>query len=108
MIGDNAEFDAPARREVQLRGRRAHRDLRRRRGQLRRAASGFFGGGLCWWDIGKDSGGIGPLVQGGFDLDKDGKWQLVGQARAPFSEFDDLDNNYQFWGGIRFRPNSWK
>ena len=72
------------------------------------AGKGFIGGGLSWWDIGKDSGGIGPLVQGGFDLDKNGKWQLVGQARAPFSEFGDLSNNYQFWGGIRFRPNSWK
>jgi hypothetical protein len=72
------------------------------------AGKGFFGGGLSWWDIGKDSGGIGLLVQGGFDLDQNGKWQLVGQARAPFSEFDNLDNNYQLWGGIRFRPNSWK
>jgi hypothetical protein len=72
------------------------------------AGKGFFGGGLSFWDIGKDSGGIGLLVQGGFDLDKNGKWQFVGQARAPFSEFDNLDNNYQLWGGIRFRPNSWK
>ncbi len=69
---------------------------------------GFFGGGLSFWDIGKDSGGVGLLLQGGFDLDKNGKWQLVGQARAPFSEFDNLDNNYQFWGGLRFKPNSWK
>ncbi len=72
------------------------------------AGKGFFGGGLSWWDIGKDSGGLGVLVQGGFDLDQNGKWQLVGQARAPFSEFDNLDNNYQLWGGLRFRPNSWK
>jgi hypothetical protein len=69
---------------------------------------GFIGGGLSWWDIGQDSGGLGPLVQGGVDLDKNGKWQLVGQARAPFAEFDNIDNNYQLWGGIRFRPNSWK
>ena len=68
----------------------------------------FFGGGLSWWDIGKDSGGLGPLLQGGFDLDKDGKWQLVGQARAPFDQFDDIDNNYQLWAGFRFRPNSSK
>mgnify|MGYP001309506726 CR=1 FL=1 len=36
------------------------------------------------------------------DLDKDGKWQLVGQARAPFSQFDNLENNYQFWAGLRW------
>ena len=74
----------------------------------RLAGKGFFGGGLSYWDIGKDSGGIGILLQGGFDLDKNGKWQLVGQARAPFSQFDNIDNNYQVWAGFRFRPNSWK
>jgi hypothetical protein len=70
---------------------------------------GFLGGGLSFWDIGKDSSGVGLLLQGGFDLDKDGKWQLVGQTRVPFfDEFDNIENNYQFWGGLRFRPNSWK
>ena len=73
------------------------------------ASRGFIGGGVTWWDMSKDSGGFGLLVQGGFDLDKDGKWQLVGQCRGPFAgEFDDFSNNYQIWGGIRFRPNSWK
>jgi len=70
---------------------------------------GFDGGGLTWWDISKDSGGAGLLVQGGFDLSKDGKWQLVGQTRVPFfSHTDHIDNNYQLWAGFRFRPNSWK
>lgn len=69
---------------------------------------GFLGGGLSWWDVGEDSGGIGVLLQGGLDLRRDGKWQLVVQARTPFSEVDDLENNYQFWGGFRFRPNSEK
>jgi hypothetical protein len=69
---------------------------------------GFVGAGLSWWDIGQDSGGLGPLFQGGFDLDSDGKWQLVGQGRLIFSELDNIDNNYQLWGGIRFRPNAWK
>ncbi len=69
----------------------------------------FFGGGVSWWDIGKDSTGVGLLLQGGFDLDKDGKWQLVGQTRVPFfNQFDNIDNNYQFWGGLRFRPFNWK
>jgi hypothetical protein len=70
---------------------------------------GFFGGGVSWWDAGKDSTGVGLLLQGGFDLDQNGKWQLVGQTRVPFfNQFDDIENNYQFWGGIRFKPNSWK
>lgn len=70
---------------------------------------GFFGGGISWWDIGKDSTGVGLLVQGGYDLTPDGKWQLVGQTRVPFfNQFDNIENNYQFWGGIRFRPFSWK
>jgi hypothetical protein len=70
---------------------------------------GFIGGGVTFWDIFEDDTRfVGLLVQAGFDLSDDGKWQLVGQARAPFDQFDDLDNNYQLWGGIRFRPNSWK
>ena len=73
------------------------------------ASRGFFGGGISWWDIGKDSTGVGLLLQGGYDLSKDGKWQLVGQTRVPFfNQFDNIENNYQFWGGIRFRPFSWK
>jgi hypothetical protein len=46
---------------------------------------GFLGAGLSWFDIGKDSGGLGVLLQGGVDLDKDGKWQFTVKARAPFS-----------------------
>ncbi len=70
---------------------------------------GFIGGGVSFWDIFEDDTRfVGLLVQGGFDLTDDGKWQLVGQARAPFDQFDDLDNNYQLWGGLRFRPNSSK
>ena len=73
-------------------------------------ARGFFGAGLTWWDIGKgsDSGGVGLLYQGGVDLDKEGKWQLVAQARLPFFSHTDVANNYQVWGGFRFLPNSSK
>jgi len=107
MLGDHAQFDAQLGVKFNFEDY-AHTSLFADAAVNYVGGRGFFGGGLSWWDMGKDSGGIGPLVQGGFDLDKDGKWQLVGQARAPFSEFDDLSNNYQFWGGIRFRPNSWK
>jgi hypothetical protein len=75
----------------------------------RTGEKGFFGGGVSWYDIGKDSGGVALLVHGGFDLSKDGKWQIVGQTRLPFfNHFDDVGNNYQLWAGIRFKPNSWK
>ena len=107
MLGDHAQFDAQLGIKLNFEDN-AHSALFADAAVNYVGGRGFFGGGLSWWDIGKDSGGIGPLLQGGFDLDKDGKWQLVGQARAPFSEFDDMSNNYQIWGGIRFRPNSWK
>jgi len=106
-IGEHAEFDAQAGVKFHFTDG-AHTTMFVDAAVNYVGAKAFIGGGLSWFDISKDSGGIGPLVQGGFDLDKDGKWQLVGQARAPFSEFGDLSNNYQFWGGLRFRPNSWK
>ena len=106
-IGDNAELEAALGVKFPF-DDDAHTAIFADAAVNRIVSRGFFGGGLSWWDIGKDSGGIGILFQGGFDLDKNGKWQLVGQARAPFSQFDNLDNNYQFWGGIRFKPNSWK
>lgn len=67
---------------------------------------GFVGAGVSFWDIGKDSSGVGLLLQGGFDLGESGKWQLVGQTRVPFfNSFDNIENNYQFWGGLRFSPS---
>ena len=111
-IGDNTEFEAALGIKFPFddddKAGNAHTALFADAAVNYLAGKGFFGGGLSWWDIGKDSGGLGVLVQGGFDLDSNGKWQFVGQARAPFAEFDNLDNNYQLWGGIRFRPNSWK
>jgi hypothetical protein len=107
MIGEHAQFDAQIGYKINFQDD-AHSAFFADAAVNYVAKKAFFGGGLSFWDIGKDSGGVGPLLQLGFDLDKDGKWQLVGQTRAPFSGFDDLSNNYQFWGGLRFRPNSWK
>jgi hypothetical protein len=107
MIGENVEFEAALGLKFATKDD-AHTSLFVDAAVNRVMGRGFFGGGLSWWDVGKDSGGIGPLVQGGYDLTPDGKWQLVGQGRLFFSELDDIDNNYQLWGGIRFRPNSWK
>jgi hypothetical protein len=107
-IGDNAEFEAALGVKFPFEDD-AHTALFVDAALNRLASRGFFGGGISWWDIGKDSTGVGLLLQGGFDLDKDGKWQIVGQTRVPFfNQFDNIENNYQFWGGIRFKPNSWK
>jgi hypothetical protein len=106
-IGEHAEFEGAIGVKIPF-DNDAHTGIFADAAVNRLLSRGFFGGGLSYWDISKDSGGVGILLQGGFDLDKNGKWQLVGQARAPFSEFDNLDNNYMFWGGLRFKPNSWK
>jgi hypothetical protein len=108
MISDNAQFEAALGVKFPF-DDDAHTTLFADAAVNRVLDNGFFGGGVSFWDVGKDSTGVGLLLQGGFDLDKDGKWQLVGQTRVPFfNQFDDIENNYQLWGGIRFRPNSWK
>lgn len=66
---------------------------------------GFIGGGLSAWDLTEsDTRSIGALIQGGIDLDSKGKFQFTVEGRLPFNKLDDVDNNYQFWGGIRIRP----
>ena len=66
---------------------------------------GFFGGGVSFWDLTEsDTRTVALLLQFGFNLNDEGTVQFVGEARGPFDQFDDLDNNYQIWGGIRIRP----
>jgi hypothetical protein len=107
MIGDNTQLEAGVGVKFPIDEDDAHTGFIANLAVNRVLSRGFFGGGVSYWG-GKDSGGLGPLVQGGLDLDKDGKWQLVTQGRMIFSELDNIDNNYQFWGGIRFRPNAYK
>ena len=103
-IGDNAEFEAALGVKFPF-DDDSHTTVFGDAAVNRLVDRGFFGGGVSFWDIGKDSSGVGLLLQGGFDLSKDGKWQLVGQTRVPFfNQFDNIENNYQFWGGIRFKP----
>jgi hypothetical protein len=109
LIGDNTEI------EIAIGGKINTRDSDNSSmfGDIainRVLGGGFVGAGISAWDLTLSNGSrsVALLVQGGFDLTKDGKWQLVGQARAPFNKFDDMDNNYQIWGGFRFRPNSSK
>ena len=107
-IGDNAEFEAAVGVKFPFNSG-GHTTIFGDVAVNRVLSRGFFGGGVSWWDIGKDSTGVGLLLQGGFDLDKNGKWQFVGQTRVPFfNQLDNIDNNYQFWAGFRFKPNSWK
>jgi hypothetical protein len=108
MIGDNTQFEAAVGVKFPF-DDDAHTTAFVDGAFNRVLSGGFLGAGVSWWDIGKDSTGVGLLIQGGFDLDSNGKWQLVGQTRVPFfNQFDNIENNYQFWGGLRFRPNSWK
>jgi hypothetical protein len=67
-------------------------------------SGGFFGGGVSFWDLTEeDTRNVDLLVHGGFNLAHDGRVQLIVEGRAPFKEFDDIENNYVLWGGIRFR-----
>lgn len=66
--------------------------------------SGFIGGGVSFWDLTEsDTRAVAALVQLGFNIGEARRIQFVAEARAPFDQFDDLSNNYQVWGGFRFR-----
>lgn len=65
----------------------------------------FIGGGVSFWDLTiSDTRTVAALVQTGVNLDENGRFQFTVEGRVPFDQFDDIDNNYQFWAGIRFRP----
>ncbi|HET6268240.1 MAG TPA: hypothetical protein VFG11_11020 [Acidobacteriota bacterium] len=64
----------------------------------------FVGGGVSFWDLTiSDTRTVALLAETGTNLDDAGRYQLVFEGRIPFDQFDDVKNNYQFWGGIRFR-----
>jgi len=66
--------------------------------------SGFVGAGVSFWDLTEsDTRAVAALVQLGFHLGEARRVQLVVEGRAPFDQFDDIRNNYQVWGGFRFR-----
>lgn len=63
---------------------------------------GFFGGGISFWDLTDDERRtVSLLLQLGFGTET---VQFSAEARAPFEDFDDLENNYMFWVGLRIRP----
>ncbi|MBI2839907.1 MAG: hypothetical protein HYX75_16455 [Acidobacteria bacterium] len=65
---------------------------------------GFLGGGVSLWDLThEETRAASLLIQGGFDITSSGALQLTLEGRIPFDQFDDIENNYQFWGGLRIR-----
>lgn len=65
---------------------------------------GFIGGGLSFWDLNlDDTRTVAALIHGGINLTKTETWQFIVEGRLPLDQFDDIENNYQFWGGIRYR-----
>ncbi len=62
---------------------------------------GFVGGGVSFWDLtNSELRTVSLLVQVGFGAPN---LQFTVEARVPFEDFDDLENNYMFWGGVRIR-----
>lgn len=65
-------------------------------------SKGFVGAGVSAWDLTeKDTRTAALLVQGGVNLTQDGRFVFTVEGRIPFDQFDEIDNNYQFWGGLR-------
>jgi len=63
---------------------------------------GFFGGGVSFWDLNdSDNRALALLLQLGFGPER---VQFSVEGRVPFEDFDDIDNNYMVWAGLRFRP----
>ena len=69
----------------------------------------YIGTGLGVWDV-FDSDTIAPtaLINFGvpiFKSQSDGKLFLTGESRLFLDDLDEIDNNYMFWGGLRYE---WK
>jgi hypothetical protein len=68
---------------------------------------GFVGTGLGIWDFNHgDNVSANLLIHFGAPIakysDDRGKMLFVVESRLFFDELDNIDNNYQFWAGLRF------
>ena len=68
---------------------------------------GYIGTGLGIWDFNhSDNATLNLLVNLGLPLTKyadgAGKLLFTVEGRLFFDEIDNIDNNYQFWGGLRY------
>ncbi len=107
-IGDNTEFEAAVGGKINFRDG-DNSSLFFDAAVNRVLSKGFIGAGVSFWDVtNSDTRALAALVHGGVDLDKNGRFSFEVEGRVPFDQFDDLDNNYQFWGGIRIRPQRLK
>lgn len=107
-IGDNTEFEAAVGGKINFRDG-DNSSLFFDAAVNRVLSKGFIGAGVSFWDVTKsDTRALAALIHGGIDLDKNGRFAFEVEGRVPFDQFDDLDNNYQFWGGIRIRPQRLK
>ncbi len=103
-ISDNTEFEAAVGGKINFRDG-DNSSLFLDAAINRVLSKGFIGGGVSFWDITKsDTRALAALVHGGVELDKNGRWAFEVEGRVPFDQFDDIDNNYVVWGGLRFRP----
>ena len=65
----------------------------------------FVGTGIGVWDL-FDGDNVSPtwLLNFGRQIHETnaGKLFFVGEGRLFLNKMDSIDNNYQFWGGVRF------
>jgi hypothetical protein len=68
---------------------------------------GYVGPGIGIWDF-NHGDNVTPYLLIGFGVpltrydDNRARLLFVGESRLFFDEFDEIDNNYQFWAGIRY------
>lgn len=107
-IGEHTEFEGAIGGKLNLRDS-GNSSLFLDAAVNRLLSRGFIGAGVSLWDLTQsDTRALATLVHGGIELDKRGRFLFEVEGRIPFDQFDDIDNNYQFWGGIRFRPQRLK
>jgi outer membrane protein OmpA-like peptidoglycan-associated protein len=64
----------------------------------------YVGGGVSFWDLTEDdTRTVALLVHFGISLTESGRVAIAAEGRIPFDQFDDVENNYMFWAGLRIR-----
>lgn len=64
----------------------------------------YVGAGVSFWDLTEDdTRTTALLVHFGISVTQSGKVAIAAEGRIPFDQFDDVENNYMFWGGLRIR-----